>query len=105
MSAVRRCIALGAALSALVAAGGAAAQAPLPKAEYLAANCANCHGTNGKSVGGMASLAGYPKAEFIQAMKDFQSGKREATLMHQISKGYTDAQIEAMAEYFAAQKN
>lgn len=87
-----------------ISASGAQAQS-LPKSEYLAANCANCHGTNGKSVGGLPALAGYPKAEFIQAMKDFQSGKREATLMHQISKGYTDAQIEAMATYFAAQKN
>lgn len=76
----------------------------LPKAQYLAANCANCHGTNGNSAGGMASLAGYDKVKFVETMKAFQSGKRPATIMHQLSKGYTDAQIESMAAYFAAQK-
>jgi cytochrome c553 len=37
-------------------------------------------------------------------MKSFKEGKREATLMHQIAKGYTDAEVAAMADYFAAQK-
>jgi cytochrome c553 len=27
-----------------------------------------------------------------------------ATIMHQLAKGYTDEQIEAIAGYFAAQK-
>ncbi len=91
----------------LVAALGftSAAQASsLAKAQYLAATCANCHGTNGKSNGGQASLAGYDKAKFIATMKDLQSDKRPATIMHQLSKGYTDAQLEAMATFFASQK-
>lgn len=92
-------------LAALVLMASASAMAAdLPKAQYLAANCANCHGTNGNSVGGLASLAGYDKAKFVETMKAFQSGKRPATIMHQLSKGYTDAQILAMAEYFADQK-
>ena len=37
-------------------------------------------------------------------MADFRDGKRPATVMHQISKGYTEPQIEAMAAWFAAQK-
>jgi cytochrome c553 len=37
-------------------------------------------------------------------MKLFKEGKRAATLMHQIAKGYSDAEIAALAGYFAAQK-
>jgi sulfide dehydrogenase cytochrome subunit len=70
----------------------------------LAAACANCHGTNGVSQQGMPNLAGQQRTYLVQQMKDFRSGARPATLMHQISKGYTDEQIEALAAFFAAQK-
>jgi cytochrome c553 len=72
----------------------------------LAATCANCHGTNGKAQDGSAvvSLAGMPKDYIVKQMKDFQSGARPATIMHQLAKGYSDAQIEQIAGYFAAQR-
>ena len=76
----------------------------LSKARYLAAACANCHGTNGNAVEGGFNLAGYPRDRLIDTMAAFKSGQRPATLMHQIAKGYTDEQIAAMADYFAAQK-
>jgi cytochrome c553 len=37
-------------------------------------------------------------------MRDFKTGVRPATIMHQLAKGYTDEQIEALAAYFSAQK-
>jgi len=71
----------------------------------LAANCAACHGTNGNSAGGaIAGLAGMNKEYLVGQMKLFKEGKREATLMHQIAKGYSDAEIAAMADFFAVQK-
>ena len=72
----------------------------------LAATCANCHGTNGKSVEGssVTSLAGLDKNYSIAQMTAFKTGTRPATVMHQLSKGYSNAQIEALADYFAAQK-
>lgn len=71
----------------------------------LAANCAACHGTNGVSAGGaVTGLAGADKDYFVAQMKAFKEGKREATLMHQIAKGYSDAEIAAMAGFFATQK-
>jgi cytochrome subunit of sulfide dehydrogenase len=72
---------------------------------YLAATCANCHGTAGKSNGGLPALAGLPKDTLIQSMRDFREGKRPATVMHQLSKGYSDEQVVLMAEYFAQQVN
>jgi cytochrome subunit of sulfide dehydrogenase len=72
-------------------------------ARNLAANCANCHGTNGKSVAEVPSLAGVAANVTIQKMKDFRDGKLPATIMHQLAKGYTDEQIALIADYFAKQ--
>jgi cytochrome c553 len=73
-------------------------------AQYLAGNCANCHGTTGTALGAMPSLAGQPKAQMVEQMKAFRDGKRPATIMHQLSKGYTDQQIELIADHFSRQK-
>ena len=67
-----------------------------------ASSCFACHGTDGYSEGGMANLAGQKKSDLIEKMKDYQSGKRVASVMHQLSKGYSDEQIEAIAGYFAS---
>ncbi len=70
---------------------------------YLAANCANCHGTNGNAQGTMPSLAGQQKTYIVEQMKAFRDGKRSATIMHQLAKGYTDQQIELIADHFSRQ--
>lgn len=94
-----------------LAAGGALAQAPAPQAQALyirslAATCANCHGTDGRTVAGSSvpALAGAPRAQTLASLHAFRDGTRPATVMHQIVKGYTEAQLEALATYFAAQK-
>lgn len=87
-------------------AGLAQAQAPDPlQVRSWAASCANCHGTDGRAQPGMASLAGASKDDMVKKMLDFKAGRRPATLMQQLAKGYSDEQIEAIAAYFAAQKN
>lgn len=86
------------------AAGSAWAQDP-GIARGLAATCTACHGTDGRSVGGVPpSLAGRDKGELVQTMRDFRDGKRPATVMHQHAKGYNDQQIEHIAVYFAGIK-
>ncbi len=70
----------------------------------LAASCSNCHGTDGRAAPGMVALAGYERASLVKNMADFKSGARPATIMHQLAKGYSEAQIDAIAGYFAAQK-
>jgi cytochrome c553 len=71
----------------------------------LAAACAMCHGTQGRVAQGSSvpPLAGRPAAEIIAQMKAFKEGTRAATVMHQIAKGYSDAEIAATANYFAAE--
>ncbi|MBU3724627.1 MAG: c-type cytochrome [Burkholderiaceae bacterium] len=89
---------------ALIAAQAPALAQDMNKIRYLAANCANCHGTDGRSVGVMESLAGYDKEKFVTNMKEFRSGDKPATIMHQLVKGYSDQQIADLAAYFSAQK-
>jgi len=91
---------------ALLAGTAMAAQAQDPNAaRALAATCTTCHGTDGRSVGGVPpSIAGQSKASLYQQLLDFNLGKRPATIMHQHAKGYTDAQLEQIAGYFASIK-
>ena len=71
----------------------------------LGASCFTCHGTDGNSVQGVPpSIAGRSSAELFQIMKEFQSGKRPATVMHQQARGYTDPQLQLIAAYFASVK-
>lgn len=99
-----RRLSLAAVAAAVLTAGAAPVQAqPAPPnpVRYVAANCANCHGTLGRSSGAMPSLAGLQKPYFVEQMRLFRDGKRAATIMHQIAKGYSEEQIEALAEHFA----
>jgi sulfide dehydrogenase cytochrome subunit len=88
---------------------GATASAQSKDELYVASvssTCAACHGTQGNATNGSAvvSLAGMPPANIILQMKAFKDGSRPATVMHQLSKGYSDAQVAMIAGYFAAQK-
>ena len=101
--------------SRMLLAACVAAAAPLyahaqsPDALYvksLAATCANCHGTDGRTTDGSAvpALAGMPRDYMLLQLKSFRDGSRPATVMHQITKGFSEAQLQQVAGYFAAQK-
>jgi sulfide dehydrogenase cytochrome subunit len=105
-----------AAAAATLAAGFAVAQQPAPPAfapsnlspagvRSLAANCAACHGFQGRPAKGsdLASLAGKPRNELLMALTQFKEGKKPATVMHQLTKGYTEQELAALAEYFSNQ--
>ena len=93
------------AASLLILSGWVHAQAPSSvQVRSWAAACANCHGTNGQAQQGMESLAGVNKDDIVKKMLDFKAGRKPATIMHQLAKGYSDDQIQAIATYFSAQK-
>ncbi len=94
---------------ALLAGAALASSFPLFAAEpdlgrNLAATCASCHNTNGKAIGDSIPLAGVPADRIVQLMSQFRDGKRAATIMTQLAKGYTPEQVQLIADYFAAQK-
>ena len=98
-------------MRAFVIAALALAAAPVfaqdTQGRNLAAPCAICHGTEGRPAtkdSPLVPLAELPRDYIVTQMRAFRDGKRPATVMHQIAKGYTDSQIDALAAWFAAQK-
>jgi cytochrome c553 len=74
-------------------------------AQRLAAPCAICHGTDGRAATKeVVPLAGLPRDYIVSQMRALRDGQRQATVMHQIAKGYSDAQIDALAAWFSTQK-
>ena len=71
-----------------------------PATERMAYACAGCHGTNGHGIAPTPSIAGKPEDDFVKAMLDFKSGKRESSIMNRIARAYTEEDIEAMAHFF-----
>jgi sulfide dehydrogenase cytochrome subunit len=93
----------GAAL--LLLAGTAHAQSAADTA-VLAAQCANCHGTDGKSNGRIPTLAGRPAPSIVALMKAYkgETPVPGTTIMNRLAKGYSDEQIEALAKFFSEKK-
>ena len=58
-----------------------------------------CTGCHDPSAGTALSLEGLTAEEIANAVADFRSGAREATLMNRIAAGFTDAEIEAIAQW------
>jgi len=90
--------------AALIAAAPAFAQdVQALRLRSLAATCAACHGTDGRAAEGAAlpGLAALPAPYLVAQMQAFKSGARAGTVMPQLAKGYSDAQIAQLAAWFA----
>src|SRR6185437_2304402 len=70
----------------------------------IAATCSTCHTSEAKGPGAIPVLTDVDSATLVARMSEFREGRRPATVMRQLAKGYTDAEIEAVAAYLATQK-
>lgn len=70
--------------------------------EMHAQSCGGCHGTEGRLEidRTFMPLAGMPAEQFVKAMLDFRDNKRPSTLMKSIATGFSEAEIQAMGEYY-----
>lgn len=89
-------------LMAGVLIGLTAAVSADPAADIVSKPCAGCHGVDGASHGAAPVIAGQSQMYLAQTMRAYRDGARYATIMDRIAKGYSDAQLDAMAGYFAA---
>ena len=93
-------------LAGMAASAAMAQDAATLNTRSLAATCASCHGTDGRTAAGstIPALAGMPRDYMLTQFKAFKDGSRPATVMHQIARGFTDQQLETVAAYFATLK-
>ena len=97
------CFVGAAALAAtLGAAIPAAAQGANP--QLLSVSCAGCHGPQGRSPGPMPSLYGRTADSVAQILMEFKAGRRPATVMTRIAKGYGDDEIKSLSQEIARWK-
>ena len=90
---------------ALCTAGSALAATVVSAEQSLAATCVSCHGPHGVSRGAIPSIAGQPASNLFDKLMAYKSGRQAGTVMPQIAKGYTDAQLQLIADYFARQSH
>jgi cytochrome c553 len=69
-----------------------------------AAACSGCHPMSRWAGTPFTRLVGRNAAEIVTAVQEFRTGQRPGTVMDRIAKGFTDAEIKAIAAWYAAQK-
>jgi cytochrome c553 len=73
-------------------------------AANMASNCFACHGPQGRSRGTIPSLHNLTADYMTTTLKQFKSGERPSTVMGRHAKGYSDAQLAAIAKHIAGLK-
>ncbi|WP_374669613.1 cytochrome c [Ramlibacter sp.] len=101
-SASLRRAALALALLTLSAAASAAPDADGPS--LARQHCTVCHGAKGESTTEQfPQLAGQTREYLRKQLADFRAGTRVHVAMNQIAGGLTDAQMDALAQWFSQQ--
>ena len=79
------------------------AQADETAPAVLAGSCAACHGIDGRSptTSNMPALAGKTAQQLSVSLKAFKTDQVPVSIMNRLAKGYTDAEIDALAAYYA----
>ncbi|UPY35577.1 c-type cytochrome [Sediminicoccus sp. KRV36] len=76
--------------------------AQVPDAVLLAGACQGCHGAAGQGFHGIPQIKdAHSRADFVAMMQAFRANQREATVMGRIARGYSEAEITALAVLYA----
>lgn len=67
----------------------------------LAAQCAQCHGTNGKAIGDIDKLDDESFKDLYEDLDDMRSEDKAEDIMDHQALGYTDDQIRRIALYYS----
>jgi len=70
------------------------------------AACAACHGKTGiAQAPNFPTIAGQPTEYLVQAMTAYREGRRDNAIMNGQMRGFTDAEIQALAIYYHQQSS
>lgn len=86
-------------VACLVLGSGSVAAEPAP-----AWGCVGCHGVRGTGAPPIPAIAGRSATDIVGIMRAFAAQERSGTIMGRIAAGYTEAEIVAVAAWFAAQR-
>ena len=93
------CLSVAAVAVVATVAMASAAEPPLG-----AASCSGCHAARAGVDTVVPPLKGRKAADIVEAMKAFRAGERGPTVMDRIAKGYTDAEVQAIAAWYEQQR-
>jgi len=94
---MRRSLAAAIGLASIAAAAVAGAEPPPG-----AVACSGCHPSSPRVISPVPRLATMDRAAIGRAMLDFKAGRRAATVMDRIAKGFSDEEIQALAAWLGA---
>jgi cytochrome subunit of sulfide dehydrogenase len=80
------------------------APAASPEPPAGAVSCTGCHAANAGVDTPVPRLAGRNAADTVAQMQAFKTGQQRSTVMDRIAKGFSDAEIQAIAAWYAEQK-
>lgn len=74
--------------------------------EQTAQTCASCHGEKGVAqTENFPIIAGQYQDYLLHTLKGYRDGKRENAIMAGQVQGMTDAQLNALAQYYSRQES
>jgi sulfide dehydrogenase cytochrome subunit len=75
-----------------------------PEPPTGAASCSGCHAKNPNVDSTIPRLVGRKAEEIVSAMQGFKTGQRPSTVMDRMAKGFSDSEIQAIADWYAKEK-
>ena len=87
----------------MLVAGAVQAGGDAARGQELAADCADCHGDDGKGDEESPALAGLEEAYHVEQLKAFKSGERvdEGEMMGMYAEDLSDQDMADLAAYYA----
>jgi len=94
-----------ASLAGLTLCAGAALAADMEAGRTKSASCVGCHGPDGNSPAPInPNVAGQKEQYLVTTMLDYQTGKRQHSVMQAILTPLSEEDIRDIAAFYAAQK-
>jgi cytochrome c553 len=101
---MKRTLMVAGIIAALGVAGTAQAGGDAAAGKAKSAVCVACHGASGEGVKPNPPLAGKAEDQFVQAIKDYKSGKRPNPVMKTFAGQLNDQDMANLAAYYATLK-
>lgn len=101
---MKRTLLVAGVIGVFAVAGAAQAGGDAKAGKAKSSTCVGCHGASGEGKAPNPALAGIAEDKFIQAMKDYKSGKRPNPIMKTFAGQLKDDEVANLAAYYSSLK-